>query len=169
MFSKVKQHWQQLIEGEPGHRFQDRYEERQKQCQGKFDVGKVFNIVVGLIVAVLGLFMIPAPGPGAIIMMVGLGLIGSEFGPLARSLDKAEMKIRPIAEKIQRTALRAWKGSSPIVKVLAGLAVVVCAAGVAYAAFLFVMSNPGHPLWELTQAKSVKEFWTALTLILRGV
>lgn len=144
MLEKVKENWQQLKEAEPGHRFQDRYEQRQRECQGKFDLGKIINVVLGLLVTALGIFMVPAPGPGTIIMFVGLGLIGSEFLPVARCLDGAEVRIRPIVHKVKET----WERISLPVKALMGMALLAGAALVAYSAFQFFFDGSPQLLME---------------------
>jgi uncharacterized protein (TIGR02611 family) len=54
--------------------------------------------VVGLAVVLLGLFLIPFPGPGWLVVFVGLGILATEFAWAERLLDYA------------RARLRAWTG-----------------------------------------------------------
>ncbi len=53
-------------------------------------------VVIGLAIALGGLFLVPAPGPGWIVTFLGLGLLGSEFAPIARALDWLELKGRAV-------------------------------------------------------------------------
>ena len=131
MLEKVKENWMQFKESEPGHRFQDLYHRRQEQSHGRFDAGKFFNIVGGIAVALAGVFFIPAPGPGSMIIFLGLGLIGSEFLPLARFLDWAEVRLRSLADK----AKDMWNRSSIPVKVLISLFVLGVTGAVGYGAY----------------------------------
>jgi hypothetical protein len=41
MLEKVKENWQKFKESEPGHRFQDRYDRRQQDAQGQWNIGKL--------------------------------------------------------------------------------------------------------------------------------
>jgi hypothetical protein len=137
MLEHVKRNWQEFMAAEPGCRFVERYWERQCKSQGKFNCGKIFNIVGGLIVALAGIFFIPAPGPGTLILVAGLGLIGSECLPLARALDWAEVRLRAIADR----ALMLWKQTPLPVKVAVSLLVLAGAASIAYGAYKFFLGD----------------------------
>ena len=139
MLNKLKESWQQFKDAEPGPRFEERYEPRQRESEGKFSLGKILNIVFGLAIAVVGIILIPAPGPGAIIVFVGLGLIGSEFLPIARALDRTEVRLRAIQEWAQEV----WKRLPLPVKMLIILFLAVCAAAAAYTAHQYYLGNSG--------------------------
>jgi uncharacterized protein (TIGR02611 family) len=117
MIEKAKQNWREFKESEPGHRFQDRYERRQRESHGPLDPGKVINILAGVIVAVLGVIFIPMPGPGSLIIALGVGLIGCEFQPVARFLDTAELRWR----KLHKHAMQEWRQFPVLVRLLAVL------------------------------------------------
>jgi Putative transmembrane protein (PGPGW) len=131
MFQKAKENWRQFKESQPGHRFQDRYHCRQQETGGRFDLSKIFNIFGGIAIVLAGLFFIPAPGPGSAIIVVGLGLIGSEFQPVARFLDGAEVKLRKLAQE----AKGIWNRSSVLVKVLISLIILGCTTALGYGAY----------------------------------
>ena len=139
MLEKVKENWQEFKESEPGHRFQERYERRQKESHGRLNAGKLLNIVGGLVIAAAGVFFIPAPGPGSMIIFVGLGLIGSEFLPLARFLDWAEVRLRDLAGK----ANEFWAHASLPLKILIGALLLAVAAALAYGAYLLFFAGSG--------------------------
>lgn len=147
MLQKFKESWQHFKEVEPGRRFQDRYEKRQCECQGKFDLSKVVNIVAGVVVTALGLFMMPAPGPGAPIVIVGLSLIGSEFRPLACFLDKVEVRLRPLAAKAKHIFDTAWARTSLAVKASIALGMVSGAGIAAYVAYQLFLSDARGMEW----------------------
>jgi hypothetical protein len=56
MLGKVKQSWQQVKCSTPDCRFQERYVQRQRECKGKFNVGKLLNIVAGIVITAVGIF-----------------------------------------------------------------------------------------------------------------
>ena len=108
---RVKENWQQFRESKPGYRFQDRYDRRQKATQGQWNKGKLFNIVGGIAIALAGLFLVPFPGPGSVIILVGLGLLGREFLPVAYSLDWAEVRLRGLAQQAKAIYRKSVKKS----------------------------------------------------------
>jgi hypothetical protein len=108
---RVKENWQQFRESKPGYRFQNRYDRRQKATQGQWNKGKLFNIVGGIAIALAGLFLVPFPGPGSVIILVGLGLLGREFLPVAYSLDWAEVRLRGLAQQAKAIYRKSVKKS----------------------------------------------------------
>jgi uncharacterized protein (TIGR02611 family) len=131
MINRIKQDWQQFKQSRPGHRFQDRYKRRQREERGRWSAGKVFNVFLGLVIITGGIVLVAAPGPGWITVFIGLGFIASEFAPVARLLDWAEMKGRTIAE----WGKDFWDRSSLTVKVLIVLLAVAVVTALAYGAY----------------------------------
>ncbi|MEZ0273450.1 MAG: PGPGW domain-containing protein, partial [Roseimicrobium sp.] len=94
MLASIKEHWHELKSSRPGHRFQERYHRRKKEHRGHFGWGHWLNIVGGFFLVVVGVFLLAAPGPGMLVSVAGLSLLGSEFLTLARFLDWAEVRLR---------------------------------------------------------------------------
>ena len=136
MIERTKENWRQLKESDPGQRFQDRYTRRQETSHGQWDKRSVINIVLGIAIALVGLLLIPAPGPGFIVAFLGLGLLGSEFAPIARALDWAEVKARAVAD----WAKEVWERAPLVVKALLVLVAAACAAALAYGAYRLFMA-----------------------------
>lgn len=61
---------------------------------------KIVIAVVGTTVAVLGLVMLLAPGPGVIVVLLGLAILGAEFA-------WAQALLRRVRNESSRTAARA--------------------------------------------------------------
>ncbi len=95
MIAQIQKNYFRIKGGHPGRRFHDFYRHRQMERGYRFTFGKVAAIVLGLAIAAVGLALIPLPGPGAIIGVLGLALLGSEFEPVARALDWLEAKTNP--------------------------------------------------------------------------
>ena len=70
----------------------------------------------------------PLPGPGWVIIFVGLGLLGREFLPVARSLDWVDVGLGGLAQQ----AKAIWTRSSIPVKILIILIILGCAAAIGY-------------------------------------
>ncbi len=57
----------------------------------------VYKIVVGVVgvaVTVLGLVLVPLPGPGWLIVIIGLAILASEFEPARRVLDFVRERVQ---------------------------------------------------------------------------
>lgn len=87
-------------------------------------IWKVLVSLVGGAIVLLGLLLIPLPGPGWVIVFGGLAVWATEFAWADRLL------------RFARRLLRDWtdwaKRQSPFVRVLLGLAGLVLLAGLAY-------------------------------------
>lgn len=105
MIEELKEDWQRVKESEPGARFQERYHRRKQVRQGG-SVKRVLIIAVGAIIALGGLFLVPAPGPGWATVFIGLGLIGGESLMVARFLDWTEVKLRAGWEWLKKHMMR---------------------------------------------------------------
>lgn len=91
--------------------------------------------VVGAVVAIGGLVLVPLPGPGWLIVFVGIGILASEFEPAQRLLDWGRERLRDWTE---------WLRPKPLwVKGLVGLATL--ALVLAFFWGLFALS--GVPGW----------------------
>ena len=97
-----------------------------------------YRMVIGLVgaaVTVGGLFLVPLPGPGWVIVFVGLAILASEFAWAQRLLDFGRARLR---------RWTAWAAArSPWVRVPA---VLVAAATVAVATYLVAVVS-GVPDW----------------------
>jgi uncharacterized protein (TIGR02611 family) len=110
-----------LKKGEPGQRFVDVYEERQRA--GRSRVARFLVVGLGLLVLVVGLVGLPAPGPGGLAVLLGLGLLGSESRRVAGALDTLEDWVR---QRIS-DAKGAWTRESTSVRIVyASLGVLAC-------------------------------------------
>ncbi len=94
MIEKAKEHWQRLKESKPGHRFKDHYHQRQQSRSGGFSLRAVFVMSLGTLVLLGGLIGVPGPGPGWLIILLGLGMFAGESKLIARLLDWVEVKLR---------------------------------------------------------------------------
>jgi putative transmembrane protein PGPGW len=90
MFHKLKQSWRSLQQGEPGGRFEERW--RRKKPGGL--ARKILVLGSGGIVFAAGVFFLPAPGPGTLLLVLGAALMAEESRWIARTLDRAELLLR---------------------------------------------------------------------------
>ena len=131
MVEKIRESWQSFKESEPGHRFEDRYRRRQQSKSGRFDLRLIVSVLGGVLILLGGIVAVPGPGPGWLIIFLGLGLVAGEFRPLARFMDRAEVRLRRLA----RRATGAWTSLHPAVKALILVAILSCAVASGYGAY----------------------------------
>ena len=111
MFDALRMHWEEFRKAEPGSRFIAQHERRNHRHAST--AGRVARLSLGVVITAAGLIAMPAPGPGMLIVVLGLSLLAHESSQVARFLDWAELKLRPLAA----WGLRAWRGLPLIAKI----------------------------------------------------
>lgn len=134
MFDRMGKYWEEFKEDTPGRRFLDRYDRNQQRAKGRFDIRRLLNVVVGSLLVLFSVFFGWAPGPGMLTLFIGLGMVSSEFRPVAVFLDWAEIKIR----KLWRICESVWARSSPGERGLIVLGLVACVVALVSAIFFLV-------------------------------
>lgn len=134
MMTQIKKEWEEFKHARPGRRFEERYWRRKNEEGGKLSFRKLAHIVLGLAAMFTGLVLLAAPGPGVLVVVLGLGLLGSEFLFVARFLDWAEPKLRHLFARLKTR----WQASSQAARVFAGAVVSIAALSAAYAVYRFV-------------------------------
>lgn len=106
---------------------------------------RCYRIVVGLVgvaIVVVGVVLLPAPGPGWLIIFAGLGVLASEFEWAQRLLDYARRRV------LEWTAWTARQNVA--VRALVVLAITALVLGVFW--LLFLLS--GVPRWLPDMART---------------
>ena len=93
------QNWDRFVHALPGRRFQDRYRRKQREEGSAWK--RCAFVVTGILVSLAGVFFLAVPGPGLLILAVGLALIAQESAMLARSLDRAEIRARRLWKRFR--------------------------------------------------------------------
>jgi hypothetical protein len=106
---ELKDRWQFLRSRRPGERFQRFYRHRREACPGE---GRRWRLMgYGLLTMALGVIMLPAPGPGTVVLLVGIGLIAQASLTVARACDWAEIRMRRFAGRCYEAWHRPRSGS----------------------------------------------------------
>ena len=90
----------EITQSAPGRRFQERYRRMHADKTSVWKRCALFIAGIGL--TLVGVFFLAVPGPGIPILVIGLALIAQESKTLARSLDRAEVRIRAWWKKLRR-------------------------------------------------------------------
>jgi uncharacterized protein (TIGR02611 family) len=91
--------------------------------------------VLGVAIVLLGIVLLPAPGPGWAIIFVGLAVLASEFEKAQQLLDFAKRHVHRWTTWITRQHL--------VVRMLVGLAILALVLGIFWAYFAVM----GVPTW----------------------
>jgi uncharacterized protein (TIGR02611 family) len=115
MFTWLKQNWQAFIDAAPGERFAQLYHRR--ESRQSFITRSTF-LLVGLIIMALGLVLMPAPGPGMVVLLFGAAIAAQESLRIARLMDWTEVRAR----RVVKSVVNWWRRRSLSCKVLLALA-----------------------------------------------
>ena len=137
MIARAKENWQRFKQSKPGHRFQDHHHRYQRAYRSRSYFRGLFGIAWGLLVVAGGIIAVPAPGPGWLIILLGLGVIAGESLFFARSIDRVELSMRWLA----RLVVGIWTISPNIVKVMIALTVLSCATALGYGMYSVIFES----------------------------
>lgn len=104
MWDHLKQGWHRFRNAKPGERFMKAHDHQQSARSGS--ASSILMIVLGSLFILGGLFLGLIPGvPGIVLAVVGLALIATRFRRLAEWLDRGEVGLRNLVNKL-KSALR---------------------------------------------------------------
>jgi uncharacterized protein (TIGR02611 family) len=92
---------------------------------------RIFVAVVGVLVVIIGLILVPAPGPGWLIVIAGLGVLSTEFTWARRLLNFTRRKLAAWTRWVLRQPLptRLAFGALGFLTMIAGVAVSLAVSG----------------------------------------
>lgn len=99
MTNPLKQRWQSLKQGKPGHRFRSRYDagrKAKKNASFGFKLFRLLRLVIALAATVIGVILVFIPGPAILFFLLAGSLLAAESLTIARFLDWTEVKLRAI-------------------------------------------------------------------------
>ena len=137
MIARAKENWRHFKQSKPGHRFQDHHHRCQRAYRSRSYFRGLFGIAWGLLVVVGGIIAVPAPGPGWLIILLGLGVIAGESLFFARSIDRVEVSLRWLV----RVVVGVWTTSPTLVMVLMALTVLACATALGYGMYRLIFGS----------------------------
>ena len=94
ILAKIKEDYETLRNGPPGHRFRRYVDARKKRRSGKLSIRRVASNLLGVALVVIGVSIGWLPGPGGFLAFIGLALIAKEVPWIADVLDGFELGTR---------------------------------------------------------------------------
>lgn len=104
MLKRLRAAWRPLKDGTPGKRFQEIHDSRKAQRRGR--PWRFLFIAGGIAIVAVGIVLLPAPGPGWLVIFLGAGLLAQESMVIARTLDAVELRIRRMVSQIRTKVAR---------------------------------------------------------------
>ena len=134
MLTTLRRHWHDIKEAPPGCRFKMMHEKRRRDRGNASKLQRWLMLPAGIALTLAGIFFLPAPGPGTIVLIIGLAMLASESIKVATLLDWVEVRLRAVA----RRAKRFWHSINTPMKVAVIGAVLTVALVVTVAAAMWV-------------------------------
>ncbi len=102
MPSPLQEHWRDFKASKPGRRFQDMHERHGQAGRRAAGMRRYVLIGLGVVLSVVGVLLLPVPGPGSVVILVGVIVIARESLIVARLLDRVELVLRPAFLRVRR-------------------------------------------------------------------
>ena len=99
-----REEWKSFRLSAPGTRFRERYQRMKSVPRPTHE--RVARCVCGVLTVLVGIVLIPLPGPGWLIVGFGMTLLAQESRPLADFCDRVENRFRAWMERWRR-----WRAS----------------------------------------------------------
>ena len=109
------------------NRFIEGVRERRERHRERSRVVRAAVVLAGFVVVLVGLALIPLPGPGLLVVAVGLAVLALEFAWAERLLERTVNRMEQATETVKR--------ASRAQQVLLGLLVALAAAAALTAAY----------------------------------
>jgi len=94
MFESIKAGWREFADQLPGDRFQQRYRRSRNPHVRRGTIRRIVALAIGTMLVAIGLMMLVLPGPGVLVIIIGLGFFAEESLWLAKWLDAWELWLR---------------------------------------------------------------------------
>lgn len=132
MFTALRQHWKDFKAGTPGKRFQEIHRKR-KERQGAGSTARKWVFTgLGILLTLVGLVLLVAPGPGTLLLAPGLALLAGESMGVARALDWMELRLRALLA----WAKKRWQHATSLGKVAITSCIGLLASALLLSAYL---------------------------------
>src|SRR5688500_9563158 len=105
MVLHLRQLWDEFKNAPPGERFARLYHRREARPSW---LARSLFLAIGVVLMAIGLFLMVAPGPGTVVLILGAGVAAQESLRVARTMDWLERRIWQGA----KWAVRWWRNRS---------------------------------------------------------
>lgn len=128
--STIREYYEKLKSGEPGERFKEFHEFRNEHREESKIHSRVLTICIGVGLVIAGIAIGWLPGPGGVIGIFGVAVLGAELKPLAILLDVIEAGLHKLWESFKER----WKSGGIAFRVITVILVLAFLAAGAWLA-----------------------------------
>ena len=100
MTERWREEWKVFRTAPPGQRFRERYERMKAVPRPAHE--RIARCICGIATLLVGIVLIPLPGPGWLIVGFGVTLLAQESRPIAAFCDRLEVRFRALASRWRR-------------------------------------------------------------------
>jgi hypothetical protein len=93
---RLKKHWEEFKQGQPGRRFQERYQQKLHTRKDRHWSQSLLEAVLILVFILIGLILVFIPGPAILFFALAAVLLAHQSLWAARLLDWTEVKLRQL-------------------------------------------------------------------------
>jgi Putative transmembrane protein (PGPGW) len=123
----IAQEWSAFRHDRPGSRFRNHYDRMREGSRAL----AIVRLVLGVLLVAAGIVMLFIPGPGLLVALFGMGLLGGQSKALAGALDRAE----PAMRRAGHRAKTWWDARAMVAQDAMIAAAIVVASGAGYGAY----------------------------------
>jgi uncharacterized membrane protein YbaN (DUF454 family) len=128
-----REHWEQLKQGRPGRRFQERYRRARTTGKKSGTIRRIATIGAAAICLAIGVVLSVMPGPAILFFFLAGGLLATESKWIARFMDWLEVRIRSVV----KWGKRHWDRWSTAERATAAAVAASVSAAAVYVMFQF--------------------------------
>lgn len=100
MTERWREEWKVFRQSLPGQRFRERYERMRALPRPVHE--RIARWVGGIAILVVGVVLIPLPGPGWLIVGFGVTMLAQESRPISGFCDRVEVRFRDAVARWRR-------------------------------------------------------------------
>ena len=133
----LKESWQELKQGRPGHRFQESATRGKRERPSQSWIKRFLKPIIAIILIAGGLILCVIPGPGMPLLIIGAALLAQRSLTVAKGLDWTEVKAR----KMIAFGKAWWRDATGTARFAAVLILAVVIGGAGYGAYSITFGN----------------------------
>jgi len=137
MLGSLKKSWQELKQGRPGHRFQERAKKGKRERLSQSWIKRFLKPVIAIILIAGGVVLCVIPGPGMPLVVAGAALLAERSLTIARSLDWIEVRVR----KVMSSGKAWWRHATGTARFAAMFIGAVVIGGAGYGGYLITFGH----------------------------
>jgi hypothetical protein len=119
MLEGLKRQWGEFKRGQPGERFQNRYERNRRKRSGRSKWLRFLKPLAAILLIAAGLFFCAIPGPGVPLLIFGAALLADVSRRIAVAMDWLDLRLRALLRGLRKQWAQATLAAKGMTVILA--------------------------------------------------